>query len=179
MTGYLGYLRMIASAAAVLLCVVSMPVQAQEKAEAGSTESDGVVNDTAVYSNYCANISDVAEEARAKFRKEYLEDLESRVKDRTAALEAKRSELEQWMKRRETFLARATQNLIDIYAAMRAESAALQIAAMNENTAAAILLKLKPRKASSILNEIPPEKAARLASIIAGAAKPAAKKGES
>ena len=151
----------------------------QEKAEAAQPPSTEAAEQMPVYSAYCENIADAAEEARASIRKKYLEDIEVRIEQRMKALDESRMVLEKWMKRREKFLAGATQNLIDIYSAMRPESAAQQISIMNEETAAAILLKLKPRTASSILNEIEPEKAAWLATIIAGAAKPPKKDDQS
>ena len=58
-----------------------------------------------------------------------------------------------------------------IYARMRPDAAASQLAAMDEETAAAVLTKLNPRNASAILNEMPPARAARLTMTIAGAAK--------
>ncbi|MDH3740148.1 MAG: MotE family protein [Hyphomicrobiales bacterium] len=120
---------------------------------------------------YCENIADAAEEARAAIRAKYLKKLEDRIEERMTALEAKRSDVEKWMKRRQEFIERAQRNLVEIYSAMRPEAAAQQISIMDDETAAAILLKLKPRTASAILNDIKPKRAARLAAVIAGSAK--------
>ena len=128
-------------------------------------------NDISIYAAYCKNVGDAATEARAAFRANYLEELEARIEKRISALDAKRKALENWMRRRDSFIARAQKNLVEIYTAMRPEAAAQQISVMDDETAAAILLNLKPRTASAILNEIQPTRAARLASVIAGSAK--------
>ena len=52
--------------------------------------------------------------------------------------------------------------MLRIYARMRPDAAALQLAALDEETAAAVLTKLEPRTASLILNEMDPAQAARL-----------------
>ncbi len=69
---------------------------------------------------------------------------------------------------REEFSKQASEQLVNIYAAMRPEAASEQLSRMDEITAAAILSRLKPRAASAILNDIPPDKAARLATILTG-----------
>ena len=58
-----------------------------------------------------------------------------------------------------------------IYARMRPDAAAVQLAAMDEETASAVLTKLEPRTASLILNEMEPTQAARLTATISGAGK--------
>lgn len=145
---------------------------AQEKADYGLvTGSVAKPMELPATAAYCENIGDAAEEARVAIRAKYLKKLESRIEDRMAALEAKRTDVEKWMKRREEFIERAQRNLVEIYSAMRPEAAAQQISIMDDETAAAILLKLKPRTASAILNDIKPKRAARLAAVIAGSAK--------
>lgn len=146
--------------------------QAEEKADYGLiTGSIDKPADRSISAAYCQNIGEAANEARDAYRAKYLKELEIRIEKRIAALEVKRTKVEKWMKRRESFIDRAQRNLVDIYTAMRPEAAAQQISIMDDETAAAILLKLKPRTASAILNEIKPVRAARLASVIAGSAK--------
>ena len=160
----------------LLLCAVAFGVtagaaHAEEKADYGLvTGSTAKPMELPATAAYCENIGDAAEEARAAFRAKYLKKLENRIEDRMAALEAKRTDVEKWMKRREDFIERAQQILVEIYTAMRPEAAAQQISIMDDETAAAILLKLKPRTASAILNDIKPKRAARLAAVIAGSA---------
>ncbi len=62
----------------------------------------------------------------------------------------------------------AAETVVTIYAKMRPDSAALQLAAMEDPVAAAILVKLPPRASSAILNEMEAGRAARLARSMAG-----------
>ncbi len=125
------------------------------------------------YAAYCTNIGDAAQEARAAWRLKILNDIESRIEARMAALDAKRQQVEAWMRRREEFIEQAQKSLVDIYTKMRPDASAQQLSMLDDETAAAILLKLNPRTASTILNEIEPARAARLAAVIAGSARKA------
>ncbi|KAB2917460.1 MAG: MotE family protein [Hyphomicrobiaceae bacterium] len=120
---------------------------------------------------YCANIADAAADARFALQKRALADMEQQIERRIALLEAKTAEYQLWVTRRDEFVKKAQEGLISIYARMRAESAAQQLAAMDEETASAIVMKLDSRIASTILNEMQPTQAARLAAVISGAAK--------
>ena len=62
----------------------------------------------------------------------------------------------------------AADSVATIYAKMRPDSAALQLAAMDDPVAAAILFKLPPRASSAILNEMEVDRAARLTRLMAG-----------
>ncbi|APT30625.1 flagellar basal body rod protein FlgB [Methylobacterium phyllosphaerae] len=86
--------------------------------------------------------------------------------NRISQLEAKRAEYEEWLKRRQAFLAKADESVTAIYARMRPEAAAQQLTAMDSEAAAAILTRLDARIASAILNEMEPGRAARLANVI-------------
>ncbi|MFV0279835.1 MAG: MotE family protein [Rhodoblastus sp.] len=68
-----------------------------------------------------------------------------------------------WVEKREAMQAAARENLIDVFAKMKPDVAAQQLAVMNEDSAASILGNLKPRVASAILNEMEAGRAARLA----------------
>lgn len=112
---------------------------------------------------YCAGIADAAADARFAWQKEQLSALEKDVEARIAKLEAKRAEYEEWLKRRNAFLAKADEAVVALYAKMRPDAAAPQLATMPEDAAAAILTKLNARAASAILAEMEAARAANLA----------------
>lgn len=129
---------------------------------------------------YCVNISDAAADARFAWQAKTIADFEKELDARIKVLEAKTEEYKKWLDRRNDFINRAHQKLVDIYTKMKPDAVALQMAALEEETAAAVVFRLEPRVASSILNEMEPEKAARISALIArsavtsAAAKPAA-----
>jgi flagellar motility protein MotE (MotC chaperone) len=122
-------------------------------------------------SDYCKALSDVAGEARLKWQADQLEKLGASVREATAELEAKRAELELWIKRRDEFVNKATASLTEIFKLMKPDAAAAQLDEVDDVTAAAILLKLQPRVSSRIFNELPSKRAARLVAVMSGAAK--------
>ncbi len=125
---------------------------------------------------YCSNLGDAAADTRFALQARALDEMRGKLEEQIAALEAKRSEYEAWLKRREEFAAQAEASVIAIYAQMRPDAAALQVAVMDPGAAAAILAKLPPRTASAILNEMEPVVAAQLTATIAGlAARPPVK----
>jgi flagellar motility protein MotE (MotC chaperone) len=126
---------------------------------------------------YCKNIANPAADARYSRQVEALTALEKRIDDRIAKLEAKRAEYEEWVKKREDFLAKADAAVVAIYSQMRPDAASQQIAVMDPVAAAAILSKLNPRIASAILNEMNAQTAAMLTNVMAGL--PQAKEGSS
>lgn len=146
------------AAAALLVAQAALPLAAS----AQETEQE---RDTAVA--YCGNLADAAADARYARKLARLKELEAGIEDRLAALEKKRAEYEDWLKKRERFLSIADDGLVAIYSGMRAEAASEQLAAMDEVTAASVIAKVQPRTASAILNEMDPDKAARLATIVA------------
>ena len=136
---------------------------AAEPAAADPRESDTA--------QFCKNIADAALDARVAWQQKELEAAEAKLRQRIAELEAKRAEYEQWLKRREVFLARAEDSVVKIYAGMKPDAAAERLAMVNVDLAAAILLKLDPRKAGVILNEMDQKSAAALTGIMASAAR--------
>jgi flagellar motility protein MotE (MotC chaperone) len=120
---------------------------------------------------YCEAIVDQAADARFAWQKKLIADMERELEKRTALLEEKVAEYQKWVARRDQFVAKANDGLVRIYARMRAEAAAGQLAELDEETAAAVINKLDPKVASQILNEMEPARAARLVGVIAGAAK--------
>lgn len=149
--------RMILSSSA--LAAILLPV-------AGPASAQELPRDAAA--TYCTNLADAAADARYARQLAALRAAEDEVRKRLEALEQKRLEYEDWLEKRQVFLALAEDNIVTIYAGMRPEAASEQLAAMDEATAAAIIAKSEPRTAAAILNEMEAEKAARLAIIVAG-----------
>lgn len=118
---------------------------------------------------FCGNIDDKAADARYALQARQLAELKADVETRMRALEEKRKEYETWLKRRDEFVSKAQDSLVDIVSRMKPDAAAAQMALIGDEAAAALLLKLNPRVSSIILNEMPPEKAAKLARVIVGA----------
>ncbi|AWB23195.1 MgtE protein [Methylobacterium currus] len=112
---------------------------------------------------YCATIADAAADARFAWQKEQLAALEKQVEERIRRLEEKRAEYEAVVQRRKEFLAKADESVVAVYAKMKADAAALQLANMPEDNAAAILVKLNARAASAVLAEMEASRAAALA----------------
>lgn len=123
---------------------------------------------------FCGNIDDQAADARYSLQAKQLTDLKAEVDERMRALEAKRKEYEIWLKRRDEFVNKAQDSLVDIVSRMKPDAAAAQMALIGDEAAAALILKLNPRVSSIILNEMPPEKAAKLARVIVGSQRTAA-----
>ncbi|MCB8822593.1 MotE family protein [Microvirga rosea] len=122
-------------------------------------------------SQYCTSIANAAADARYAWQKETLTNLEKEIEGRIQLLEKKRAEYEEWLRKRNDFLAKADETVVAIYSRMRPDAAAVQLANMQDEPAAAILAKLNPRNASAVLNEMEPARAAQLANILTDAAK--------
>ncbi|WP_408015590.1 MotE family protein [Rhizobium alarense] len=121
---------------------------------------------------FCTNIADAARDQRYLLQKKELEDLQKQVDLRIKTLEDRRSEYEDWLKRRNDFLKVAEDGLVEIYKKMPPDAAAAQLELIRPEVASAIVMKLAPRMSSLILSEMEAEKAAMLASIIASASDP-------
>jgi flagellar motility protein MotE (MotC chaperone) len=119
---------------------------------------------------YCTAIHDSAREARAAWQAQSLLEIEERIEARIEDLARERAAYEEYLTRREEFLRRAEEGVIEIYARMRPDAAAAQLAAMDNQTASAVIAKLNPRQASAILNEMEPGRAALLTRTVAGSA---------
>ncbi len=127
---------------------------------------------------YCVNIADQAADARFAWQAKTINELEKEIDKRLAELETKRAEYQEWSKKREEILAKASEHVVSIYAKMRADAAALQLAVLDDEIASAVLVKLNARTASAILNEMEPGRAAQLTKAMVDAARgaPAGKK---
>lgn len=157
----------LAAAVAAISLVAAMPASTQEATTPEQFEA--MAGDD--IQRFCSNIADAARDRRYSIQRMELETLQQDIETRIAALEAKRAEYEEWLTRREDFLAMAETSVIEIYGRMRAESAAERLAELRADLAAAILMKLEPRQASGILDEMDAKVAATLTSIIASAAR--------
>ncbi|RCS23975.1 hypothetical protein DUT91_12030 [Phyllobacterium salinisoli] len=152
-------------AAAVWFAVCAGAVRAQET----GTIIPQSPADVEEIQKYCSNITDNAADARYAIQAKELADLRAEVDQRVRALEEKRKEYEVWLQRRNEFVDKAQDSLVDIISKMKPDAAAAQMALIGDEAAAALLLKLSPRMSSVILNEMPPEKSAQLARVIVGA----------
>lgn len=128
-------------------------------------------SDQSEIERFCSNIADAARDRRYALQAEEMKQLQAGIDQRMKALEEKRAEYETWLKRREVFLARAEDGVVQIYAGMKPDAAAERLAIVNADLAAAILMKLDSRKASVILNEMDQKAAATLTGIMASAAR--------
>lgn len=146
------------------LLVLSLPA-ATETIPLSDTRSSSEIE------KFCTGIADAARDRRYSLQAMELQKLKDDVDERIRKLEAKRAEYEDWMKRRETFLAGAQENVVKIYAAMKPDAAAERLAELDVKLAAAILMKLDARKAGVILNEMSTKAAAALTVIMASAAR--------
>jgi flagellar motility protein MotE (MotC chaperone) len=149
-----------------ILSVVAQADDLSAKVDMIVTGALGPQNDA---ERYCRNIADAAKEAKFAWQVKTISELEDALAKRTNELETKRTEIENWLKKREAFMALAEERLVGIYSKMRADAASAQIKELGPITAAALLMKLQPRVSSAILNEMPAADAARLASLMVDA----------
>ena len=117
---------------------------------------------------FCGNVGRAASDARVAWQAAKLTELEAALKGRIVELEAKIVAHREWLARRDEVAHRADDAVVAIYAKMRPDAAATQLASLDDATAAAVLLKLNPRNAGAILGEIPAERAARLTDAMTG-----------
>jgi flagellar motility protein MotE (MotC chaperone) len=135
-----------------------------ETTAAPATASDEV-------QRFCTNITDAARDRRYALQAKELDRLKGDIDERIKALEAKRLEYEDWLKRRDDFLAKAEDNVVKIYAKMKPDAAAERLAEVKIELAAGILMKLDARQASTILNEMDSKAAATITGVMASAAR--------
>lgn len=128
--------------------------------------------DEYVIAQFCTALSSAASDGRLAWQAKRLEEMEARLRERIAELEAKRAESADWLKRREEALRKADETVVAIYSKMKPDAVAAQFSAMDESGAAAILSKLNPRQAGVVLNEIDASRAARIAAEMAGVGRP-------
>lgn len=120
---------------------------------------------------FCRNIDSQARNARFELQVRQLNGMRGQLDARIRLLEEKRKEYEDWLAKRNAFLARTQDSFVGIISKMRPDAAAAQLALVDEVAAASIILKLKPRISSAIMNELQPEKSANLMRILVSAQK--------
>jgi flagellar motility protein MotE (MotC chaperone) len=118
---------------------------------------------------FCTGIADAARDRRYSLQAMELKKLREDIDARMAQLDEKRKDYEDWMKRREEFLAKAEDGVVSIYTVMKPDAAAERLAALDPSLAAGIIMKLDSRKAGVILNEMDKKAAAALTTIMAAA----------
>lgn len=116
---------------------------------------------------YCENIANPALDARNALQLRKLEEAEAAVAARIAELEAKRAEVQGWLAERKSFLEETSETMLAIYAGMRPDAAAAQLAGLQRPVAASLVARLKPRQASAVLAEMPAAVASELGALIA------------
>ncbi len=139
---------------------------AAARAPAQTPDKTRPVND--VQQQFCLNNAISANDAKLAWQAARLSELEVKLKQRIAELEAKRADYVEWVRKRDEAMSKAADNVVAIYARIKPDAAALQIAAMDDAMAAALLAKLNTRSASTILNEMEPGRAARLTNAMVG-----------
>lgn len=120
---------------------------------------------------YCFNTTDAAADARFAWQAKKIQEMEAELDKRAEILAKKTEEYKKWLARRDEFSRKAHEKLVGFYSRMRADAAAEQLATIDEETAAAVVTKLETKVASQIMGEMNPARAARIATVIAGAAK--------
>lgn len=161
---------LVAAAAAALM--LAMPGAFAQDVTAPPAES-GAPNEV---QQFCTNIADAARDQRYLLQRKDLETLQASVDERIAALEMRKAEYEDWLKRRNDFLKQAELGLVDIYKTMKPDAAAGKLEMVRPEIAAAIVMKLPARQSSLILSEMSDEKAAVLTNIISSASDPTTSK---
>jgi flagellar motility protein MotE (MotC chaperone) len=135
-------------------------VKAAKVGEAAAPASD--------IEKFCASNAAIVGDARLTWQTARLREVEAQVQQRLREIEAKTAELVAWMRKRDEAMRAATDSIVAIYARMRPDSAAQQLAAMEDAMAAAVLAKLPSRSAGVILNEMESGRAARLTRVMVG-----------
>jgi flagellar motility protein MotE (MotC chaperone) len=141
--------------------------------QSGATQSEppAALATASEIEKFCGNIADAARDRRYAIQTQELEALKAEIDTRVKQLEEKRAEYERWMKLRQEFMDQASENVVSIYARMRADAAAERLAEMQPELAAAIMMKLQVKQSGLIMNEMERSTAAKLTGIMASAAR--------
>jgi flagellar motility protein MotE (MotC chaperone) len=163
--------RTLALAASGTLMLLIPGAFAQETA-APMTNPPGSNSSSDEIKQFCSNIAEPAREQRYLLQKQALEKLQADVDARIAIMDKRKAEYEDWLKRRNDFLAKADDGLVEIYKNMKPDAAAASLDDVKITVASAIIMKLQARQASLILSEMDPKKAATVTNIMAQASDP-------
>lgn len=143
-------------------------VLAEPRKEETSKGKDSRAMSVSDARQYCANVAAAAGIARNARQENALVEIERQIDRRVSELEAKRVELQELLDRHDAFVRKADEHIVAIYARMRPEAAAAQLADMDEDQAAALLFRLQPKYSSAILNEMDASHAVVLTKKISG-----------
>lgn len=138
----------------------------QRKGEASKLAESKVAATDA--QQFCANNAAIIGDARISWQTTRLLDLETDIRRSLMELDAKKTEYVAWLRKRDDAMKQGADSVVAIYARMRPDAAALQLAAMDDAMAAALLAKLQARVAGAILNEMEPGRAAHLTRVMTG-----------
>lgn len=127
----------------------------------------GFVDAEKSQTNYCLNILDEAKETRNAILTKRLKNLEKEVDEKLDLMEKRIVVLKSWTERREIFLSRANDSLVQIFQSMRPDAAASQLTEMGPAMSAPIISKLEPKYSSAILTEMKPADAAKVTMVLA------------
>lgn len=152
--------------AAVMLTIPGAFAQEAQKQPSDPASSQDEIR------QYCTNIADSARDQRYLLQKQELEKLQADVDARIAVMDKRKAEYEDWLKRRDDFLAKAEAGLVDVYKNMKPDAAAASLNEVKVTTAAAIIMKLSSRQSGLILSEMDPQKAAVVTNIMSMATDP-------
>lgn len=148
-------LVLLALAACLVLILPDMSHASEAKVTAPTTPKIAAVPTVAMpKDDYCANIADLAADARHMLQMKTLEDLEKKIDQKIVLLEAKRAESEAFLKKRNDAIKETRQDLVDIFSKMKPDVAAAQFEILDVETSASILKQLNARVAGTILNEM-------------------------
>lgn len=154
------------SSSVVAACMISVWGAAAQEAEPVPTQEQ-LAEAVEQAKRYCEAVADQSKDARIAWQMRALFDVERQMKVKVEELDAKIAELRSWVKKRDDILTKAEGHVVDIYASMRPDAAALQLNSLDDETAVSILLQMKARKASAVLAELAAERAAYLTDLMA------------
>lgn len=161
-------LHIAISAFVLCACLTGHEAFAQQQALAAAdpaSSSDEI-------KKFCTNIADPARDQRYLLQKQELQKLQSDVDARIAILEKRKTEYEDWLKRRDAFMSKASDNLVEIYKSMKPDSAAQSLESVRIDISAAIIMKMPARQSSLVLAAMTADKAAAITNIMASASDP-------
>lgn len=129
----------------------------------------GAIPKTNEINKYCVNIFDHAKEARHAVLMKRLKMMQSTVDEKLEEMEGRIVELKTWTEKRENFLAKANDSLVQIFQTMRSDAAASQLTEMGPVMSAAIIVRLEPKFSGAILAEMEPDVAAKVTMVLTDA----------
>lgn len=116
--------------------------------------------------NYCINILDEARETRNAVLTERLTTLEKQVDQKLDLMAERIAALKAWTERRDNFLKKSNDSLVQIFQSMRPDAAASQLTEIGPAMSASIIAKLEPKYSSAILTEMKPSDAAKITMVL-------------